>query len=244
MLLRDGTRNAEVSGKLSVPMGTVGKWKFIDRARHPAHYEPARRTSCFICEHSAVAEQPYAYLLGLYLGDGYLIHRGKLSRFEIYCANAWPGLMDAAESAMRQVMPGASISRVPREGCTAVTSRSKHWACTLPHHGPGMKHTRRISLLSWQQEIVAARSADFIRGLIHADGCRVTNWTRKTVRGEAKRYEYTRYLFVNESAEIRDLFTDALDRLNIAWTPNRRNCVSIARRDSVAHLDEFVGPKY
>jgi hypothetical protein len=57
-------------------------------------------------------------------------------------------------------------------------------------------------------------------------------------------YEYPRHLFVNESADIRDLFTDALDSLRIAWRCSKNNTVSVTRREAVARLDEFVGPKY
>ncbi|HSR23759.1 MAG TPA: transcriptional regulator, partial [Candidatus Eisenbacteria bacterium] len=83
-----------------------------------------------------------------------------------------------------------------------------------------------------------------IRGLIHSDGCRMTNWTEKTVGGARKRYEYPRYFFSNRSEDILGLYTWALDLLGIAWRGNGRWSVSVARREAVAALDEFVGPKY
>ena len=36
----------------------------------------------------------------------------------------------------------------------------------------------------------------------------------------------------------------ALDRLGVEWRFSRRNAISVARREAVARLDEFVGPKY
>jgi hypothetical protein len=83
-----------------------------------------------------------------------------------------------------------------------------------------------------------------IRGLLHSDGWRGTNWTEKLVAGVRKRFEYPRYLFTNRSQDIRDIFTDSLDRVGIAWRYNNTESVSIARREAVAALDEFVGPKY
>jgi hypothetical protein len=59
-----------------------------------------------------------------------------------------------------------------------------------------------------------------------------------------KRYEYPRYFFSNESADIIGLCTWALDLLGIAWRLPRVNAVSVARREAVAALDAFVGPKY
>ena len=47
----------------------------------------------------------------------------------------------------------------------------------------------------------------------------------------------------NVSPDIRGIFGRACDRLGIDWRPNNRFSVSVARRDSVALLDEFVGPK-
>jgi hypothetical protein len=72
----------------------------------------------------------------------------------------------------------------------------------------------------------------------------VANWTAKIVNGELRRYEYPRYQFTNESSHIRGLYTDALDLLGIEWRYTRTNCISVAKRASVAALDEFVGPKY
>jgi hypothetical protein len=56
--------------------------------------------------------------------------------------------------------------------------------------------------------------------------------------------EYPRYLFTNESGDILRLCGETLDRLGVAWRFSRRNAISVARRDAVARLDEFVGPKY
>jgi hypothetical protein len=55
-------------------------------------------------------------------------------------------------------------------------------------------------------------------------------------------YAYLLGLYL--SADIRDLFTDALDSLRIAWRCSKNNTVSVTRREAVARLDEFVGPKY
>jgi len=59
-----------------------------------------------------------------------------------------------------------------------------------------------------------------------------------------KRDEYPRYFFSNESADIIGLCTWALDQLGIAWRLPKHNTVSVARREAVAALDEFIGPKH
>ncbi|MGV4887254.1 transcriptional regulator [Streptomyces viridosporus] len=191
----------------------------------------------------------YAYLLGLYLGDGCIsAHRKGVYIMRVVLDNAWPGIIDECEGALRAARPDNSVFRVQKQGCVAVTSTSKHWPCLFPQHGPGMKHTRKIALEPWQQAIVDAHSWEFIRGLIHSDGCRITNWTTRTVAGERKRYEYPRYFFTNTSSDIVRLFTDTLDRVGVEWKPLNQSraavTISVARKASVALMDLHVGPKY
>ena len=191
-------------------------------------------------------ECAYAYLLGLYLGDGCIsAHpRGTGYHLRIACADAWPGLIELCREAITSVRPGIGVYTLQKQGCTMVTSYYRHWPRLFPQHGPGKKHQRPIVLEPWQQEIVDAHPWEFIRGLIHSDGCRITNWTTRNVAGEPKRYEYPRYFFTNLSGDVIRLFTETLDRLGVEWKqPNARN-ISIARKASVALLDAHVGPKH
>ncbi|MFF6786122.1 helix-turn-helix domain-containing protein [Streptomyces sp. NPDC012510] len=190
-------------------------------------------------------ERAYSYLLGLYLGDGCISAHPRSGYYlRIACANAWPGLMEQCREAMTSVRPGIGVYLLRKDGYTMVTSYSRRWPNLFPQHGPGKKHERAISLEGWQRTIVDAYPWEFVRGLIHSDGCRITNWTTRLVDGERKRYEYPRYFFTNLSADIIRLFTDTLDRLGVEWKfANARN-VSIARKASVALMDAHVGPKY
>jgi hypothetical protein len=143
---------------------------------------------------------------------------------------------------MRRLLPN-SVSLNPAPGCFQVTAYSKHWPCLFPQHGPGRKHERRIALDPWQVAIVEQQPGRFLRGLFHSDGCRVTNWTEKMVAGELKRYEYPRYFFSNYSGDVLRLCEWALDLLGIEHRRANDRNISVARRASVAILDEHVGPK-
>jgi hypothetical protein len=57
-------------------------------------------------------------------------------------------------------------------------------------------------------------------------------------------YEYPRYLFTNKSSDILRLCGEALDRIGVEWRFSRQDNISVARREAVARLDEFVGPKF
>ncbi|GAA2833691.1 hypothetical protein GCM10010441_67880 [Kitasatospora paracochleata] len=246
-LLRSGEANAAVARRLGVPPGTVGYWKHLDRARR-GETSTRQRPLCHRCHDDQLDRTAYVYLLGLYLGDGHLPDpRGRTPHLVISCDNKWPGVMDSVEQAMRAVFPRNRTCRVARVGCHDVKVYSTHLPCHFPQHGPGRKHERTIALEVWQEELVGAHPWDLIRGLIHSDGCRITNWATRTVRGEVRRHEYPRYFFTNTSGDIVRLFTTTLDAVGVEWKETRRASgavnVSVARRDSVALLDHHVGPK-
>ncbi|MEU6485207.1 helix-turn-helix domain-containing protein [Streptomyces sp. NPDC046887] len=248
-LMRDGVPNRLVAEQLNVPRGTVGWWRSEDRkARGEAYAPPSASHDCPSCTSNPLDATAYAYLLGLYLGDGHIIAKPAQYRLSIYCNAAQTGLVDAAEQAMRAVMQRPTIHRRERLGCAEVQSSSRHWLCLFAQHGPGKKHERHIILDEWQQVVVDDHPWEFVRGLVHSDGCRTMNWTTRLIGGERKRYEYPRYFFTNVSADIRRLFTDTLDRLGVEWTHCTRNGqpynISVARRASVALMDAHVGPKH
>ena len=94
--------------------------------------------------------------------------------------------------------------------------------------------------MEWQKNVVGEEPKRFLRGLLHSDGSRFVN----RVMRKGKVYPYVRYTFVNESAEIMNFCRGALDQLGIAWRMARPNTLSVARRETVARLDQFVGPKW
>lgn len=185
----------------------------------------------------ASIQRAYAYILGLYLGDGYLSRsRGhRAYRLRISLDERYPGIIQEAHDALLTLLPENRVGSVQRPGCVELSSYSNEWPALLPQHGPGRKHTRPIALAPWQQAITDAHPLALLRGLYHADGSRSQN----IVKGR----NYPRYLFANESPGIRALFCAACDRLGLGWTiANRRN-VCISRRRDVAWLDREIGPK-
>jgi hypothetical protein len=185
----------------------------------------------------------YVYLLGLYLGDGHIVHhRRGVYRLTITLDARYPGIVAECREAIQAVMPAGRVGLHFRHGgtCAWVTNSSKQWPCLFPQHGPGKKHERRIELSDWQLSLVERQPRQLLRGLIHSDGWRGTN----RVRHGDETYEYSRYNFSNRSDDIRRIFSDACDLLGIEWrVMNWWEEISVARRASVARLDEFVGPK-
>ena len=95
----------------------------------------------------------YAYLLGLYLGDGHL----ATSRTGPGAANRLQR-PSGRTSSRRATPPCArcsrrSVQRIPKQGCVCDREHGAHWPCLLPQHGPGKKHERPIVLADWQRPI-------------------------------------------------------------------------------------------
>ena len=235
--IQAGASLRSVSLATGINRATLREWR--DNGTEPKQ----RQHGCARC----VGEAPepidtYLYLLGLYLGDGCISEAARTTALRISCADDWPRLADACASALETVS-GRRSYRVAHQGCQEILALWQHWPCLFPQHGRGPKHERPIVLEPWQRKLVVANPKPLIRGLVHSDGCRITNWTEQRVGGTTKRYEYPRYFFNNISEDILRIFTDALDLLDIPWKQNRWNSISVARREAVAALDEFVGPK-
>lgn len=247
-LFEQGLNDSEVSRRTGVSRSSLRQWRLRTAQGRDLY---VRDTTCPRCITPRVLPEPkadYAYLLGLYLGDGCISPvsdpRKEVWALRIACANTWPGLIAQCVATVQAVRPANKVRVVPKTGCVEVNSHSKHWPCLFPQHGPGRKHERRIELVEWQREIVDEFSEELVRGLLHSDGCRFINRVRRPAAGGERWYEYPRYNFTNVSVDIQRIFTDALDRLGIAWKQMNRKNVSVARREAVARLDGFVGPKF
>jgi hypothetical protein len=247
-LVRDaGLNHCEVSRRTGVPRPTVRDWA-SGKLPHsfqqkPVLYgRPTGREACPRCGASrhdfTGLSTAYVHLLGLYLGDGTISrHPRDVYKLRIFLDMRYPGIVAECEAAMRAVLPYNSINKfLTVSNCYEVYSFSKSWPCLFPQFGPGKKHTRPIELTTWQREFAFLVPKLFLRGLIQSDGCRFINTGRAGWR-------CPRYEFSNASNDIRQLFCDACDLLDLHWTLAPRK-VYVSRRADVAYMDEFIGPKY
>ncbi|MCW2989942.1 MAG: hypothetical protein JWM73_536 [Solirubrobacterales bacterium] len=238
-----GVNDCAISRATGIPRATVRDWRHgrFRTASRSAHGD------CLRCggdahDYSSLPGSSYAYLLGAYLGDGHLARGARdVYRLRIFLDSRYPQIIYEVGEAMERVMPGKHARRELHKTAAMVHVEmwSKQWPCLFPQHGPGRKHDRSIYLAEWQQRIVDQHHEEFLRGLIHSDGCRHIN----RVWRNGKAYEYSRYNFSNVSADIRALFCASCDALDIAWRRMNARNISVARRDAVAALDAFVGPK-
>jgi hypothetical protein len=247
-LADEGLNSCEISRRTGIPRSTIVNWR---HGRVPMPNASRSRTGHAVCIQCAgfaqhpfphMTEFAYAYLLGLYLGDGCLLrHRRGVFRLNIAMDAKYPRIIEEAVAAASLAMPSSKASARPngRHHYVEVNSLSQHWPCLFPQHGPGRKHERRITLEPWQREIVDRHPWRFLRGLIHSDGCRCMN----RIRHPKKTYAYPRYLFSDRSNDIRNLFCEYCEAVGVEWRQMNRWNISVARRDSVALMDRYIGSK-
>jgi hypothetical protein len=106
-LMERGVSLRSISMSTGVNRATLRDWR-----EHPER-SPNPRATCPRCANRPALPEPhadYAYLLGLYLGDGCISRGGardkEVWRLRIICADAWPGLIRECERAMLGRLPG------------------------------------------------------------------------------------------------------------------------------------------
>src|SRR3954451_10382669 len=224
-----------IAAQTGLPVRTITDWLAGrtpggSRGKTGVRCDRSGATSHEISESAA-----YAYLLGLYLGDGHVsTHPRGVYKLRIFLDDAYPEILASCEEAIRALVPN-KVNRAARRGCTEVYSYSRAWPCLLPQVAPGRKHERLIVLQPWQRYYAEEYARDLLRGLIHSDGCRFTNQGRDNWRAP-------RYCFKNFSSDIRRIFCEACDVVSIRWTESR-NTIYVSRKADVARMDEFIGPK-
>jgi hypothetical protein len=235
-----GLNDCQIERVSGISRRTVLDWRH-GRGRASS---PARANVCPRCssEHELVSAR-YSYLLGLYLGDGWISPGPRgVYRLRIVQDQRYPFLIAECARAIADVLEGVEmgVGFVQKPGCIEIYSYWKHWPCLFPQTDAGRKMDRRIRLASWQEDVVRRHPEELLRGLIHSDGCRFTNVVGKNLRPGG--YSYSTYAFTNASGDIRKIFCMACDQLDIRYRRSGRN-ITISRRADVEKLESFIGPK-
>jgi hypothetical protein len=236
-LVAEGFPDTAITRRTGIPRSTVRDWR-IGRVPTRGVCSGTPRP-CPICVPGSVELPPaeYIYLLGLYLGDGYISRGRRTYCLRFFLDSAYPGIVETCRRSLEVIRPSqkAWSRRSKSSRCDVVAMYSNHWPCLFPQHGPGRKHEREITLTDWQAELLNRHHDDFVRGLIHSDGCRIVANDRG-VRS-------VRYHFSNRSEDIKALYCASLDALGIRWTRPCDRQIAVYRKSSVAIIEQFVGPK-
>src|SRR5258708_7790257 len=94
--------NALICG---VSQAAIRHWR-CGRRRSAQSRRACTAPRCPRCHGRPLDEPASAYLLGLYLGDGYIsAGRRNVYALSLACSDTWPGLIAVAGAAMSAVMP-------------------------------------------------------------------------------------------------------------------------------------------
>lgn len=240
-----GMSDCEVSRRTGVARSTVREMRLAAEGQ-PLYQCRRAYVECPRCGRVArpmkFSDGDYAELLGLYLGDGYVVESGRSHRLRIYLDSKYQMIVDESAALLRRCFPSNAVAVETRyEGrMTILSVYSQHLTCLFPQHGPGLKHERSVALESWQGEIVDREPWRLLRGLIRSDGCSFINRTGP--------YEYLSFHFANRSKDIVDLFLASCDAVGVFCrctyqSPRHIWELRINRRTSVAKMVEHVGIK-
>jgi Homeodomain-like domain-containing protein len=236
-----GLSDYTIARQTGINRSTVQRWRHRDGP--PAStLGPAA-----IAAWKVVNPAAYCYLLGSYLGDGHVNHRPPHTwALRVSCDRQYSGIIAEVMAAMEATFPGRRATKFHASTGDSDVVAIVHPAVgkAFPQHGPGRKHLRPIVLTDWQLALTNAYPYALIRGLIHSDGCRVVNrFKTKLPSGRVAEYSYVRYFFSNLSDDIRRIFKEHCELLNIRVTQSNHRNLTVSHRDSVAILEEIVGPK-
>jgi len=237
-LVKTGLNDCEVSRRTGISRTTIRDWR---KPRPPKPSRPSiPRTTCPRCWRSAremsFTDGDYAELLGLYLGDGYLVRMPRTWRFRLYLDSRHGEIVAESLALLRRCFGSNTVTPLYRHdgAMTILNLYSSHLPCLFPQHGAGKKHDREIRLEEWQRAQVATAPWRFLRGCIRSDGCSYINRTGP--------YEYLSYEFFNCSSDILDLFCQTCDEVGVEYRRYAK-CARIYRRPSVALMEAHVGVK-
>jgi hypothetical protein len=162
-----GFTDREVAAHTGVPINTIRLWR---NRSVPLCARPA-----IVSEQSVRNDRPpdvrslpahaYAYLLGMYLGDGCLARNGSSWTLRITLDEAYPGTIAECEAAVERIARGRRVYTRPASGgqhCVNVACTWHPWVVLFPQHGRGLKHHRRIGPpIGSRTSSIARRSSSF-----------------------------------------------------------------------------------
>lgn len=156
---------------------------------------------------SSIDKKSYAFILGVYLGDGCIskTHKADIFRLRIALDIKYQNLNNEIITELKKIFPNNKVNymRVGETNGCVISLYSTNLLKLFPQHDIGKKHERQIVIEDWQNHIINEYNEDFLKGLIYTDGS--FYYSGKS--------EYCN--FTNKSKDIIELCSNAMNKLNI-----------------------------
>jgi hypothetical protein len=220
-MYEDGFNKSFIAKNLSLNRSTVNKWL----------KEPLKTDNKNLSiENLENKNKVYSYVLGLYLGDGYINKTDRAYRLRIFLDKKYTTLNSFAKSKLSELFEKNKIGITEtKSNCVVLSVYNKNLPTLFPQHGKGLKHNRTIDLSDWQIKLIDW--LELIRGLFHSDGSYYFDRDR----------DY--FNFRNYSKEILEIFKLCCEKLLISYTTPNDVTVRVGKRKDVQKLVELIGNK-
>lgn len=131
LLVGDGLNDSQVSRATGINRTTIAEWR---RDGPPGRRDAAARSSCPRCEGRRLDAVAYAFLLGMYLGDGSIAHHPRAYKLRVVQDARYPNSIEEIRRAMATVRHCEldRIRTVQHVGCVEVYTYWRHWPCVFP----------------------------------------------------------------------------------------------------------------
>lgn len=226
-LNKEGFNNCQISRLTKIPRSTIKGWITDPNKNTKKHKKNS------LISYDEEFKKIYSYVLGLYLGDGYINKMSRTYRMRITLDIKYTNLNLYARDNIQKLFPKNKVSIMKGQGnCVIINVYNNLIPELFPHLGKGKKYKRKIELKEWQKEII--NEACFLQGLFHSDGCFFT--------AKVNKYEYKRFEFKNCSTDLHLFFRECCDKLNIKYTI-RNLYTTIAKKEDVTKIFKTIGSK-
>ena len=222
-----GLNNSEISKIVNIPRTTINSW-LKNKPVYKNEFNPKK----YIIENNILNE--YSYLLGLYLGDGYINKTPRTYRLRIFNDIKYDKLNKHIIKTIKKILPNNSVNVINHDTYYTIYVYSNKIKYLFPQLGDGLKHKRKIILSNWQKEIIKYKY--LLMGLYHSDG----TYYNRIVNNK----NYPAYGFRNESMDIHNIFQKCCDKLKINYTfATKVKNTNIYKRIDVNNLNKLIGTK-
>ena len=142
-LIDQGINDGEVGRRLGISRVTIRGWRTAraaGRGGRTVSWTGKRRSAaaCFRCAGTAPFDpKAYAYLLGIYLGDGTLTRSPRdVYNLRVSCDLKYPDIVNEIATAITIVRGSDTVGFVAGRGCVVVHAYWKHWPCLTGRRPP------------------------------------------------------------------------------------------------------------
>jgi hypothetical protein len=225
--INNGKSKSSISIKYNIPKTTIKYWynNKIDEKKEKNKIN-----------FSTLDYNSYSYILGIYLGDGYINKMNRTWRLRIFLDKRQNLVIDECIKNLKILFPDNKISIIKtKHNYVIINLYSNKLPELFPHLGKGEKYKRKIEFNDKQINII--NYDKLMRGLFHSDGSFYIADNK-----------YPRYQFTNKSIDLINIFKFCMIRNGLIPKYRKRKNkiydIQIQKRSDVDKLYPYLGEKY